>query len=336
MREAAFWRAGEAGRAHCALCPHLCSIAPGEAGACGVRRNLGGVLYAESYEEIARLDREPVERLPLFHFRPGSLALAVGSAGENLPEELVPPARPRGAGAGETRFAALHEVIDIAAGAGIDAIACSGGEPFMWFEQWRELAERARAEGIASLAVTNAYASEEAARAIAPLLDAANVLFLGPARVYERRAGARLDPVLRAVEALREAGVHLEATFLVLPGANDDAPSVGETAEILAGPLGAPPVHVATPLSLEAAAPVSTILRVAGELRARLPHVYVSNVWSIEGNNSYCRVCRALLVDRMGPRVAPGGLSPDGACRACGAANGFRMPLPSARPPGRA
>jgi pyruvate formate lyase activating enzyme len=294
-------------------------------GECGVRENLGGVLYAHGYEELARLEREPVERIPLYHWRPGSIVLSVGSIGESFPPELAPPSWPRAAPEAQTRFAALHELIDMAAGAGIGAIACLGGEPFIGFEQLLELAERARADGRATVVATNAYTSEAPARAVAPLLDAANVLLLGPARVYERRAGARIEPVLRTIDFFRQAGVHLEATFLVLSGANDDAASLDEVARLVAGPLGGCPLHVTGSLRAEDAAPVKTMLEIAEELRRQLPHVYLSHVYSFEANNTYCRACSALLVDRVGARVAWPGLAADGMCLKCGADNHFRI-----------
>jgi pyruvate formate lyase activating enzyme len=293
---------------------------PGEVGICGVRRNLGGALYAESYEEVSRLDPEPVERLPLYHFRPGTSALAIGAPGESFPPEVAPPSQPL---AGDTRPVELHEVVDIAVGRGIPALAYAGGEPFMWFEQMRDLCERARAEGLANLLVTNGYARE--AR-IERLIDAANVLLLGPARVYEQRADAERDHVLATVDAFRAAGVHLEATFVVLAGVNDDEASVAETAALVAERFGeAAPLHVASPLDPETAAPVQTMLRVHGALATRLPFVYLSDVYAREANNTVCRRCGALLVDRQHARVATPGLAADGRCASCGAHNSFRI-----------
>ena len=49
MHEAMFWRSTENGAVHCALCPRSCKIPEGSAGFCGVRRNVGGALYAQGY-----------------------------------------------------------------------------------------------------------------------------------------------------------------------------------------------------------------------------------------------------------------------------------------------
>lgn len=319
VREADHYYRMPDGEARCALCPHCCSIAPGAAGLCGVRRNMDGTLYAESYEEVSRLDPEPVERLPLYHFRPGTSALAIGAPGESFPPELAPPSRPPG---GETRFAELHEIVDIAIGRKLPALAYSGGEPFIWFEQMRDLCERARAEGLANLLVTNAFVAE----APIPPVDAANIVLLGPERVYAARANAERSYVLAAIDAFRAAGVHLEATFLVLAGANDDPASVDEVAALVVERFGeATPLHVTSPLDLESAAPVKTMIRVQQALAARLPFVYLSNVYSQAANNTACRACGAVLVDRLGAHVATPGLAPDGTCRACGAASSVRL-----------
>jgi pyruvate formate lyase activating enzyme len=346
--EASHYERAPGDRVLCRLCPHDCDIAPGGEGLCAVRRNVGGILYAASYEELTRLGPEPVERLPFYHWRPGGRALAAGAAGESFPPGLGPPARAAGEDEAveeeepaPSRYFAAHEIVDMAAGRSIPAIAFFGGEPFMWFEQMREIAAVAHAEGLATLLVTNGYAHDAPAREMAPLLDAVNVALLGPAAVYERLARARREAVFATIDVLRAAGAHLEATYVVVPGVNDDPRSVDEMAEIVLRRMGGAPLHVAAAapagpgegaiettlgrLEVSAGAPVAALIEIGERLRGRLPHVYLSNVYSAEANNTLCRSCRAVLVDRLGPRIAVPGLRPDGACRKCGTDNLFRL-----------
>lgn len=343
MREADHYERAEGRRVTCRLCPHGCELGAaavslaggaGEGGSfafaegvgiCGVRRNQDGVLYAEAHEEVARLDPCAVEALPLYHFRPGTRALAVGSAGTPFPAELSPPGLAPPA-PDATRFAAAHEVIDVAVGQELSAIAYAGGEPFIWFEQLREIAERARAEGLANLLLTNAFVSEAPAREIAPLVDAANVALFGPDRVYRGRAKASLDPVLATVDILRAAGVHLEATFVVLAGANDDPASLDGVATLVLERLGGAPLHVASPLAMETAAPVRVMQRVAETLGRLLPHVYLSPIYAGTAPNTACRACGAILIERpaRGPARASG-VAPGGACGRCGARSEIRL-----------
>jgi pyruvate formate lyase activating enzyme len=119
--------------------------------------------------------------------------------------------------------------------------------------------------------------------------------------------------------------VHLEATFVVLAGANDDPASLSDLAKLVRDRLDGAPLHVASPLALDTAAPVATMLRVADALRQELPHVYLSTVYAPTTADTHCRACRALLVDRTHPHAAVTGLRPDGRCAKCGADNHFRL-----------
>ena len=70
MKDARFWvKEGE--RVRCYLCPHHCSISDMRRGICGVRENRDGKLYAMSYGKISSANLDPIEKKPLFHFRPG-------------------------------------------------------------------------------------------------------------------------------------------------------------------------------------------------------------------------------------------------------------------------
>ena len=73
----------------------------------------------------------------------------------------------------------------------------------------------------------------------APVLDAANVdLKSFSDSFYRRRCGARLAPVLEALQAYRRAGTWLEVTTLVIPGENDDPGELRELATWLVEHLG--------------------------------------------------------------------------------------------------
>jgi pyruvate formate lyase activating enzyme len=68
----------------CKLCPHSCIIKSGEQGKCNVRRNIEGKLYTINYGEITSIARDPIEKKTLYHFKPGSSVLSVGSFGCNF------------------------------------------------------------------------------------------------------------------------------------------------------------------------------------------------------------------------------------------------------------
>ncbi|MCK5219046.1 AmmeMemoRadiSam system radical SAM enzyme, partial [bacterium] len=83
MQTAAYWKkTGEA--IQCELCPHYCRILSGRTGRCGIRRNADGTLIAETYGLISSLAMDPVEKKPLFHFKPGSAVFSIAATGCNF------------------------------------------------------------------------------------------------------------------------------------------------------------------------------------------------------------------------------------------------------------
>ena len=55
----------------CNLCPHGCIICQGEYGLCSVRTNKEGKLKTINYGEITCMSQDPIEKKPLYHFKPG-------------------------------------------------------------------------------------------------------------------------------------------------------------------------------------------------------------------------------------------------------------------------
>jgi pyruvate formate lyase activating enzyme len=68
----------------CRLCPKTCLIESGVFGACGVRGNKGGKAIIPFYGFISGMAMDPIEKKPLYHFKPGARILSVGFAGCNL------------------------------------------------------------------------------------------------------------------------------------------------------------------------------------------------------------------------------------------------------------
>jgi pyruvate formate lyase activating enzyme len=66
-------------RVRCNLCAHHCMILDGKSGVCHVRKNIGGILYTLVYGRTISQNVDPVEKKPLFHFHPGSLAYSIAT-----------------------------------------------------------------------------------------------------------------------------------------------------------------------------------------------------------------------------------------------------------------
>jgi hypothetical protein len=66
-------------RVRCLTCERRCEILPSGLGWCRTRENRTGVLYTLTYGVISSLSANPIEKKPLYHFYPGSVARTSGA-----------------------------------------------------------------------------------------------------------------------------------------------------------------------------------------------------------------------------------------------------------------
>ena len=114
-----------------------------------------------------------------------------------------------------------EEVVDSAKRYDCESIAYTYTEPTIFFEFAYETAKLASKEGIKNVFITNGYMTEDALKAIAPHLDAANIdLKSFSDDFYRKVCGARLKPVLDTIKLCKELGIWIEPvsyTHLTLP-----------------------------------------------------------------------------------------------------------------------
>jgi pyruvate formate lyase activating enzyme len=157
------------------------------------------------------------------------------------------------------------------------------------------------------------------------VVDAANVdLKSFEDRFYRRHCGARLAPVLDAIVRMRAAGIWLELTTLVIPGANDDDSHLSALARWIVEQVGPEtPWHVsrfhpAFRMSDVSPTPHSTLLRAAAIGRdAGLAHVYIGNAPELRTEDTTCAACGLLVIERQGYRTR-NWLTSEGNCPVCG------------------
>lgn len=79
VKEAKYYQKLDHHVVRCLLCPHLCMLKDGQLGICRTRENREGVLYTLNSEIITAINMDPIEKKPLYHYKPGSLILSIGS-----------------------------------------------------------------------------------------------------------------------------------------------------------------------------------------------------------------------------------------------------------------
>ena len=327
-KEAMLYEKLEGNRVQCYLCAHRCKIKEGKRGVCHVRENEDGTLYTLVYGRTISQHVDPVEKKPLQHFYPGSKAYSIATVGCNFRcqwcqnAEISQMPRERHFILGDE--ATPEEIVASAKRAGCRSIAYTYTEPTIFFEYAYDTAQLAHEEGIANIYVTNGFMSDEMLETFDPYLDAANVdLKAFRDETYRKYVGGRLQPVLDSLKKMKELGVWVEVTTLVVPGINDDEDEIRDAARFVAQELGPEtPWHISRfypsyQMRDKPPTPVSTLQR-AQEIGQEegLRYTFVGNVPGEA--NTVCHECGQMLIRRSGYRLLENNVTADGACPNCG------------------
>ncbi|MDR0330645.1 MAG: AmmeMemoRadiSam system radical SAM enzyme [Chitinispirillales bacterium] len=338
MKEALLWDKASGGAVICKLCAHKCRIAPDRRGICTVRANDGGVLRTCVYGRAIAEHVDPVEKKPLYHFLPSSETYSVATVGCNFKCAFCQNwGISQSAGLRKDDVERIDQsgiamppqrVVDVALKYMCRSISFTYTEPTVFFEYALDTARIAKDAGLKTVFVSNGYMSKECIDAVAPYLDACNIdLKSFSDGFYKTHCGASLYPVLESLKAIREAGIWLEVTTLVIAGENDSDEELAGIARFIADELGRDtPWHVSRffpqyHMSDRLATGVQSIDRALNLGRgAGLRYVYAGNVDLAQ--DTLCPKCGETVMRRQGYRTDADGLSTDGGagrCRGCGA-----------------
>ena len=327
LKEALYYDKLDNKTVHCHICPRNCIIPDGKRGFCGVRENRGGILYALSYGRLVAAHLDPIEKKPLFHFLPGSSVFSIATAGCNLRCKFCQNWEISQRKPDEVEYSYLEpqDLIKKVKESGSSVIAYTYTEPTIFYEYMLDTAKLAKKEGIRNIMHSCGYINEKPLRELAKYLDAVNIDLKGFSEdYYAKIAEGSLGPVLNALKILREEGVHIEITNLVLPGYNDDPTMITRMCLWIKDNLGLQtPLHFSRffpmykLLSLNPT-PVSTLEKARQiALDCGLKYVYIGNVAGNPAENTYCPRCKKAVVRRSGYTILEINLK-DGKCKFCG------------------
>jgi pyruvate formate lyase activating enzyme len=286
MKEAMFYEKKGGKRVRCRLCPRQCLIAEGKTGFCGVRKNVDGVLRSLVYGNPCAVHVDPIEKKPLYHFRPGTLCLSIGTVGCNLDCSFCQNfdiSHPKGI-SGENL--PPEKAVELCRKRGLPGIAYTYNEPTIWTEYALDTMKLARKAGLYNVWVSNGYINPEPAREVSKYLDAINVDLKGDVRFYNKLCGIPdEEPIREALLVYKKAGVHIEVTNLVIPGFNDRPEQIEALVSWIAGNLGkGTPLHFSRffphfRMKDAAVTPLETLKKAEGIARKHgIRHVHLGNV----------------------------------------------------------
>lgn len=313
----------------CHLCPNYCVLKPGEFGSCGARKNEHGILYTLVYGSLSAMTPDPIEKKPLFHFWPGSGAYSISSVGCTLHCKHC-----QNYHISQINGESVHlkdkspeDVVKAAKKNECKSIAYTYNEPLTFYEFIMDCAKLAHAEGILNVLVTNGYITLKALEPLTPLIDAANVDIKGITdKFYKEICGVpHIKPVLDATKYMKDHGVLVECTNLIIPEYNDSPEELRELSEWVYTALGPDtPLHFSRfhpmfELTDVPATPVSTITKAREiALDVGLLYVYCGNVPGHDGESTFCPNCGNRVVGRVGFSINRWDLNPKNQCKKCG------------------
>lgn len=168
----------------------------------------------------------------------------------------------------------------------------------------------AKYRGLYNTYVTNLYSTPEALRMIIDSgCDAFCANVKGDTNMVKKYCGVDSEIIWRNLKELKKSSKHIEVVTLVVPTMNDDEATLRSIAKRIRDELGAEvPWHCtryfAAYKSSEFALPDQTPIRSLEKAREigveeGLEYVYIGNVPGHDGENTYCPVCKNLLIERI-------------------------------------
>lgn len=313
-------------RIKCTLCPRTCIVDNGKRGFCRVRENRNGIYYTLVHSNPCALHIDPIEKKPLYHFLPGTTALSLATAGcnftcKNCQNWDISQSKPDDT----YNFPVTpQDIVALAVQYNTPTIAYTYTEPTVFFEYMRDTAKHAHAKGIKNIYHSNGYINPQPLEDIIDYLDGANVDLKAYSNdFYKDITGGTLFPVLTTLQTLKQAGVWLEITNLVIPTKNDSEALIRALCNWICDALGDDvPVHFSRfyphyrlqnihPTPVDTLQKASEIASIAG-----LKYIYIGNVPNVREEHTYCPACKKQVIERHGYSINAHGLN-KGTCTFC-------------------
>ncbi|MBN2523871.1 MAG: AmmeMemoRadiSam system radical SAM enzyme [Bacteroidales bacterium] len=326
--EASFYIKLDNNKIKCLLCPHECTINPGNYGICKVRKNQDGTLLQDVYGLVSAMHFDPIEKKPLYHYHPGKEIFSIGSLGCNFKCSCCQ--NHQISQTGKNGFRGLTEmgpteILKYVRSNPLNiGVAYTYNEPVVWYEYMLDIAGEIHQNGFQNVVVSNGYINRKPLLQLTEYTDAFNIDLKGfDDKVYRTFAGGRLKNILDSLLIIKEKGCHLEITFLVVTEINDDINQFDRMVTWISQNLGQEvPLHISRyypSYKLDTKATSADLLWKMAKLASEsLHYVYVGNLPGNTFQNTSCPACKQVIIRRDGYSVHLKNLSPDGLCLSCG------------------
>jgi pyruvate formate lyase activating enzyme len=324
---AKYQRKGPESKVQCILCPHNCHLEDGQRGICRVRINMHGELISIAYGNPCSISIDPIEKKPLYHFLPGTDIFSLAIEGCNLKclncqnwtiSQAIPDTK-------EQYILFPEEVISEAVKKRSQSIAFTYSEPTVFYEYMLDTFRIAKEKGLRTVAVSNGFINPEPLIELCNWLDAANIdLKCFDDSLSKKLTGGAMKPVLKTLGILRDKGIWLEITNLIVPGWSDDMQTIKRMCEWLYdNGFSDTPLHFSRffpnyKLTNLHPTPEKTMIEARNTAhRCGLKYVYLGNIYVPACGDTICPNCHATVVKREG-YIVRNFITNEGTCPKCG------------------
>jgi pyruvate formate lyase activating enzyme len=325
--KALFYKKLASGVVQCRLCPNRCVLENGRRGFCRVREASDGELQTLVYGLVCAQHLDPIEKKPLFHVLPGTRSFSIATAGCNSRCKFCQNWSIAQRGPEQTLNELLlpREAVGKALRTGCDSIAYTYTEPVVFIEYAMDTGRLASEKGLLNVWVTGGKIDPSPLKEACAYIDAANVDLKGFNDRYLREVCAQdLDTILTAIRTMKERGVWIELTNLIVPTLNDNMEDIRRMAAWIASEVGTDvPLHFSRfwpqyKLRSLYPTPVDTLERAReAAFEEGLRYVYLGNVPGRGYEDTRCPGCGSVVISRRGFRVVSNSLV-SGECPSCG------------------
>ncbi len=314
----------------CQICPNECTLGEGELSDCHNRKVYNGKLYTIAYGNPCAIHIDPIEKKPLYHFKPGSSAFSIATAGCNLAclncqNWNISQSSPE-----QTQNYDLmpDKVVEQAIRYSCSSIAYTYSEPITFYEYVFDTGKLAHDAGISNVLVSAGYIHREPLLNICKFIDGANIdLKSMDDSIYLKLNAGKLEPVLNCLRTLKDEGVWLEITNLVIPSWTDDLEMIKRMCHWLASngfddtPLHFSRFHPQYKLQRLPSTPVKTLQDARDIATAEgLKYVYIGNVPGNNATDTVCPHCHEVVVARSGYTILKNQVTKESTCSNCNTA----------------
>jgi len=314
-------------KVQCLACRRKCILENNQIGFCGVRKNIKGKLYLLVHSLPNAINIDPIEKKPLFHFYPSSLALSIGTQGCNFACQFCQnydlSQRREIIG---TKILP-NDLVKMALDYGAKSISYTYNEPTIFIEFAYDVGKVARKKNLKNTFVTNGYQTEESVNLMKKFIDAVTVDFKGngnPDFYLKYMSVPKEEEIYETLKLMKEAKFHIEITDLIIPKIGDNLEDCKKLCRWILENLGEEtPIHFLRffpnyLLNYLPPTPIE-ILEKHAEIAKKegLKFVYIGNVPGHKLENTYCPYCGKEVIKRYGIEVLEINLDKN-KCKYCG------------------